>query len=51
MFEVMIKYNNITLTCNQIELPFNMFVMNNYSKIEIKNIRINPKIISSEEQI
>ena len=54
MFEVMIKYGGIGLTCNQIGLPFNMFVSRNgHSKIENgkKYTCINPKIISYEEQI
>jgi len=54
MFEVMIKYGGIGLTCNQIGLPFNMFVMGGHSKIENgkKYTCINPKIVSaSEEQI
>ena len=50
----MIKYGGIGLTCNQIGLPFNMFVMGGHSKIENgkKYTCINPKIVSaSEEQI
>ena len=42
MFEVMIKYGGIGLTCNQIGLPFNMFVMGGHSKIENgKNILVS----------
>lgn len=54
MFEVMAKYHGLGLTCNQVGLPFNMFVLGGHPQIEngMKMTCFNPMIISaSEEQI
>ena len=49
MFETMKKYGGVGLTCNQIGLPFNMFVVGDHLQIEngIKMACFNPMIISS----
>ena len=54
MFKVMAKYHGLGLTCNQVGLPFNMFVLGGHPQIEngMKMTCFNPMIISaSEEQI
>jgi len=49
MFETMKKYGGVGLTCNQVGLPFNMFVVGDHLQIEngIKMACFNPMIISS----
>ena len=52
MFFVMKKFGGIGLTCNQVGLPFNMFVAGGHEGIE-KGMSIamfNPMIISSSEE-
>ena len=54
MFMTMKKYGGIGLTCNQVGLPFNMFVAGGHPQIEngMSLSCYNPMIIStSEEQI
>lgn len=54
MFMTMKRYSGIGLTCNQVGLPFNMFVAGGHPQIEngISLAMFNPVIIStSEEQI
>ena len=54
MFLVMKKFSGLGLTCNQVGLPFNMFVAGGHPQIEngISLAMFNPMIISSgEEQI
>ena len=52
MFECMKKYAGIGLTCNQVGLPFNMFVLGDHPQIEngMKMTCFNPMIISSSEE-
>ena len=52
MFEVMGKYHGLGLTCNQVGLPFNMFVLGGHSQIEngLKMTCFNPMIISGSEE-
>ena len=52
MFETMEKYRGLGLTCNQVGLPFNMFVLGGHPKIEngLKMTCFNPMIISSSEE-
>ena len=52
MFETMLKYKGIGLTCNQIGLPFNMFVLGGHPMIEkgLKMTCFNPMIISSSKE-
>ena len=55
MFTAMKKYGGIGLTCNQVGLPFNMFVLGDHPEVE-KNLKMtcfNPIIISSsvEEEV
>ena len=49
MFDAMKKYGGIGLTCNQVGLPFNMFVLGDHPEIEkgLKMTCFNPMIISS----
>ena len=52
MFETMLKYKGIGLTCNQVGLPFNMFVLGGHPMIEkgLKMTCFNPMIISASEE-
>ena len=52
MFDTMKKYGGVGLTCNQVGLPFNMFVVGDHLQIEngIKMACFNPVIISSSEE-
>ena len=52
MFATMKKYGGVGLTCNQVGLPFNMFVVGDHTQIEngIKMACFNPMIISSSEE-
>jgi peptide deformylase len=52
MFETMLKYKGIGLTCNQVGLPFNMFVLGGHPMIEkgLKMTCFNPMIISSSKE-
>ena len=52
MFETMNKYNGLGLTCNQVGLPFNMFVLGDHPQLEngLKMACFNPMIISSSEE-
>ena len=52
MFETMKKYGGVGLTCNQVGLPFNMFVVGDHLQIEngIKMACFNPVIINSSEE-
>ena len=52
MFETMKKYGGVGLTCNQVGLPYNMFVVGDHLQIEngIKMACFNPVIISSSEE-
>ena len=52
MFSAMKKYGGVGLTCNQVGLPFNMFVVGDHLQIEngIKMACFNPMIISSSEE-
>ena len=49
MFETMLKYKGIGLTCNQVGLPFNMFVLGDHLQLEngLKMACFNPMIIST----
>ena len=49
MFDTMKKYGGIGLTCNQVGLPFNMFVLGDHVGLEngLKMACFNPIIISS----
>ena len=54
MFMTMKRYSGIGLTCNQVGLPFNMFVAGGHPQVEngLSLAMFNPVIIStSEEQI
>jgi peptide deformylase len=52
MFDAMKKYGGIGLTCNQVGLPFNMFVLGDHLQLEngLKMACFNPMIISSSEE-
>jgi len=52
MFAAMKKYGGIGLTCNQVGLPFNMFVLGDHPGLEngLKMACFNPMIISSSEE-
>jgi len=52
MFETMKKYGGVGLTCNQVGLPFNMFVVGGHPQIEngLKMTCFNPMIISTGEE-
>ena len=52
MFETMKKYGGIGLTCNQVGLPFNMFVMGDHPQLEngLKMTCFNPMIVSASEE-
>jgi peptide deformylase len=52
MFATMKKYGGIGLTCNQVGLPFNMFVLGDHPNLEdgMKLSCFNPMIISSSEE-
>ena len=52
MFTCMKKYGGVGLTCNQVGLPYNMFVVGDHLQIEngIKMACFNPVIISSSEE-
>ena len=52
MFEAMKKYGGIGMTCNQVGLPFNMFVLGDHLQLEngLKMACFNPMIISSSEE-
>ena len=52
MFTTMKKYGGIGLTCNQVGLPFNMFVLGDHPQLEngLKMACFNPMIISSSEE-
>ena len=52
MFIAMKKYSGLGLTCNQVGLPFNMFVMGDHPQLEngLKMACFNPMIISSSEE-
>ena len=54
MFTAMKKYGVIGLTCNQVGLPFNMFVMGGHPQVEdgLKMACFNPMILSvGDEEI
>ncbi len=48
MFETMVKYGGIGLSCNQVGLPFNMFVLGGHPQVEkgLKMSCFNPMILS-----
>ena len=52
MFDTMKKYGGIGLTCNQVGLPFNMFVLGDHIGLEngLKMSCFNPMIISASEE-
>ena len=52
MFATMKKYGGIGLTCNQVGLPYNMFVVGDHLGIEngVKMACFNPVIINSSEE-
>ena len=52
MFDTMKKYGGIGLTCNQVGLPFNMFVLGDHVGLEngLKMSCFNPMIISASEE-
>ena len=52
MFTTMKKYGGIGMTCNQVGLPFNMFVLGDHPQLEngLKMACFNPMIISSSEE-
>jgi|TARA_B110000908_G_scaffold131676_1_gene155003 peptide deformylase len=52
MFATMRKYGGIGLTCNQVGLPFNMFVIGDHPHIEdgLKMACFNPMIITQGEE-
>ena len=52
MFTTMKKYGGVGLTCNQVGLPFNMFVVGDHLQIEngIKMACFNPIIINHSEE-
>lgn len=52
MFDTMKKYGGIGLTCNQVGLPFNMFVLGDHPNLEngLKMVCFNPFIVTSSEE-
>ena len=52
MFTAMKKYGGIGMTCNQVDLPFNMFVLGDHPQLEngLKMACFNPMIISASEE-
>jgi len=52
MFEAMKKYGGIGLTCNQVGLPYNMFVLGDHLGLEngLKMTCFNPMIITRSEE-
>ena len=52
MFATMKKYGGVGLTCNQVGLPFNMFVLGDHLGLEngLKMACFNPMIVSSSEE-
>jgi len=52
MFKTMKKYGGIGMTCNQVGLPFNMFVLGDHLQLEngLKMACFNPMIISSSDE-
>lgn len=52
MFDTMKKYGGIGLTCNQVGLPFNMFVLGDHPNLEngLKMTCFNPFIVTSSEE-
>ena len=52
MFNAMKRYGGIGMTCNQVGLPFNMFVLGDHLQLEngLKMACFNPMIISSSEE-
>jgi len=52
MFTTMKKYGGIGMTCNQVGLPFNMFVLGDHPQLEkgLKMTCFNPMIVSSSEE-
>jgi peptide deformylase len=52
MYACMKKYGGVGLTCNQVGLPFNMFVIGDHPGIEngLKMACFNPMVISSSEE-
>ena len=52
MFATMKKYGGIGLTCNQVGLPYNMFVLGDHIGLEngLKMACFNPMIISNGEE-
>ena len=52
MFTCMKKFHGIGLTCNQVGLPFNMFVIGGHPSIEkgLKMTCFNPMIVSAGEE-
>ena len=53
MFATMKKYGGVGLTCNQVGLPFNMFVLGDHIGLEngLKMACFNPMIISASEEV
>jgi|TARA_B110000444_G_scaffold226042_1_gene230297 peptide deformylase len=52
MFETMVKYGGIGLSCNQVGLPFNMFVLGGHPQVEngLKMSCFNPMILSTGDE-
>jgi peptide deformylase len=52
MYDCMSKFGGIGLTCNQVGLPFNMFVLGNHPQIEngLKMTCFNPMIVSASDE-
>src|SRR6056300_1987718 len=52
MFKTMKKYGGIGMTCNQVGLPFNMFVLGDHLQLEngLEMACFNPMIISASEE-
>ena len=52
MFSAMKKYGGVGLTCNQVGLPFNMFVLGDHLSLEngLKMTCFNPMIVSTSEE-
>ena len=52
MFATMKKYGGVGLTCNQVGLPYNMFVAGGHPQIEkgLKLTCFNPEIISTSKE-
>ena len=53
MYDTMKKYGGIGLTCNQVGLPFNMFVLGDHPDLEkgLKMTCFNPMIINSSKEV